>query len=500
MRIFGVGTLTMLAGLAGCNAVLGLEEQPLRSFDAGTTGPVAPAACRVDGDCVPPNGCYTGRCDTVLGACAYTLCSSNARACSAGTCDPTTLTCTGEKDYGFRAGGYAVPDVTIACKDASACLAAAFPFVFIGTPSGVTTLGVESIAGSTARKIPTQVDIHPAQLVTSGRRLWILGEVQGAAPPYQLPIATIEIPSDPTIASLSATTSLVAYPFPRAVGFPAPKGALFVSFDDASQGFPTARVDAPLPSGAAFEMRAGSGPGASSSALPMFRIPQDAANGSLVASSGERLVVYRAPATFNLITTPATATATLAADDVITPAPPVLAAPRFTQGPNGTVMLGAPVVADPENDCNCTSHQRLQWVLPNTSAAKVDANQVADPEGYQNPFVGGAAACHTCNPASYFVGATLAAWVDDRRVLVAAPASDPAENRTLTAVRLLERDPIAAPATRRFSTTPADAPPGNFATDRIALASSNGLGYLLLAGSQGSGVTLATIDPRCDAK
>lgn len=500
MRSVGVG-LVMLVGVAGCNALLGLDEQSLRpDAGPGETGTVTPDACRVDSDCVPPNGCYTGRCDAVLGACAYTLCSSNARACSAGTCDPATLTCKDDKDYGFRAGGYAVPDVTIGCKDASACVAAAFPFVFIGTPNGITALGVESIIGSAARKIPTQIDIHPAQLVVSGRRLWILGEVQGTAPPYQLPIAVVSVPSDPTTPSFRATTILAAYPFPTAVGFPAPDGGLFVSFNDATQGFPTARVDAPLPSNASFELQAASGPAPSASTLPMFRITQDAPNGSIVASSGERLVVYRTPATFNLITTPATTTATLAPDDVMAPAPPLLAPPRFAQGPSGTVMLGGPVTADPAGDCNCTSHQRLQWVLPNASATKVDATQVADPEAYQNPFVGGDAACHTCNPASYFVGGTLATWVDDRSALVAAPASDPAANRTLTAVRLLERDPIAAPPTRRFSTTPTDVPTGNFASDRIAIASSNGLGYLLLADSQGNGVTLATIDPRCDAK
>lgn len=492
--------LVMLVGVAGCNALLGLDEQPLRPTDGGTSTSLAPDACRADTDCVPPNGCYTGRCDTVVGACAYTLCASNGRACSAGTCDPTTLTCKDDKAYGFRAGGYAVPDVALGCKDASACLAAAYPFVFIGTPNGIASLGVESITAGAARTIPTQIDIHPTQLVTSGRRLWILGEMQGTAPPYRLPIAIVDVPSDPTIASFTATTTLLAYPFPTAVGFPAPNGALFVAFNDATQGFPTARIDAPLPNGVTFELQTGSGPAPSASVLPMFRISQEVPNGSIVASSGERLVVYRAPATFNLITTPATATATLATDDVIAPAPPLLAPPRFAQGPNGSVMLGGPVTADPANDCNCTSHQRLQWVFPNASAATVEANQVADPEAYQNPFVGGDAACHTCNPASYFVGGTLATWVDDRSALVAAPASDPAENRTLTAVRLLERDPIAAPPARRFSTAKADVPTGNFASDRIAIASSNGLGYLLLADSQGKGITLTTIDPRCDAK
>ena len=104
--------------------------------------------------------------------------------------------------------------------------------------------------------------------------------------------------------------------------------------------------------------------------------------------------------------------------------------------------------------------------------------------------------CHTC---AYFGLPSIPAWIDSRSVLVASPAGDPAVNRTLTAVRLVERDPVAVPPTRRLVTLPSDVPTGNFATDRIALTASGGLGFLLIAGGDGSMGRLSIFDPRCDA-
>jgi hypothetical protein len=93
----------------------------------------------------------------------------------------------------------------------------------------------------------------------------------------------------------------------------------------------------------------------------------------------------------------------------------------------------------------------------------------------------------------------LATWLDRRTVLTAAPASKPLGARNVTDVRLLGRDPFETNVKRRFTTKPTDTPKGEFGVDRIALTSSNGIGYLLLADGQGNNLSLSIVDPACDA-
>jgi hypothetical protein len=169
----------------------------------------------------------------------------------------------------------------------------------------------------------------------------------------------------------------------------------------------------------------------------------------------------------------------------------------FAQGPDGAVMMTAPIVADgPPPDCNCSSHARLQYVFPNAVATSADVNQLLDPEAFTNPQVAGGQ-CHVCT-GDYVRAPTLATWLDRRSVLTASPFSGGAANRVLTDVRLLARDPLEGNPKRRFQTKPTDMPKGDFAVDRIALTSSAGIGYLVLADGQGNDVSLSIVDPRCD--
>jgi len=505
MRWLVVATLAISAA-AGCNAILGIEEKGAKpEADAGA-GDAADAAvtprandrCTSDADCVPPNDCYTGRCDTTVGACAYALCDVKGRACAAATCDTAKNTCGDARDYGMRTTSYSVTGVTLGCRSPELCVASAFPYVFLGTGTDVVALRVDDRLATAAKLVPVeQVTVRPSQLVANGRRLWILGEPQGTAPPYQLPVGWIDVPSDPTVASLPGKTVLLSYPFPSAIGFPAPDGGLMVVDNDLAQGFPAARLAPPLESGASMAVVNPIDAGAPSPppAIPLVRVPTAPPGSTIVASSGSRLVAYRAPGIVNLIDPGGLAGATVGPDTALTPPYSSFGQLRFASSANGAVLLTTAIVADlPAPDCNCTSHARMHWVLPNAVGAS-EANQAIDYEGWVGPQIPNAA-CRACNP-SYVTSAGVVATVDAHTALAAAPAS---ENRAFTAVRVLGRDPIAAPPKRRFVTSAADDPQGNFATDRIALTSSNGYGYLVLADSQGNKVTLSIIDPRCDAK
>ena len=508
----------MIAGmLAACNAVLGIEEQPTRAVpeegggDAGASeAAVRPALepCARDVDCVAPNGCYTPHCDTVLGACTYALCEAKDRTCARGVCNTTTFACSDSLPYGFLATSYDVGGVTSGCgPKPEACVAAAFPFVFVGTRDDVVALRADDLTAKAAIKVPvTGLTTKPQQVIASGRRIWVLGAVQGTVPPYQLPIASIDVPSDPTVTEIHAQTTLVAYSFPRAVGFPAPNGALFVAYDDATQGSPVALVQAPLTEttlGLAMAGDAGSIDGGAPpvrSTTSMIRVPGVPAGASIVASSGERVVLWRYPSTFNLIAAAGTPAAAVQGDLPLNALFASAYGPSttsFAQGPDGTVMIAGPVAADNPADCNCTTHARLQYVFPNAIATATDVNQIVDPEVWVNagPPV---PMCRVC-PASYEGRRFLATWLDHRTALTAAPASNPLGMRNVTDVRLLGRDPLEGNPKRRFTTKPTDMPKGEFGVDRIALTSSNGIGYLVLADGQGNDVSLSIVDPACDA-
>jgi hypothetical protein len=505
MRRRAFGALAALATAAvACNALLGIEEKGAKPdiADGGDAGvidrpdaPLATDKCTTDSDCVPPNGCYTPHCNTTLGACAYALCEAPGRACAVGACDPAKLTCGDPRDYAMRTTSYSVTGIALGCRKAGLCVAAAFPYLFLGTRNDVVALRVDDLLATSASVVPIgQVIIRPSQLVPSGRRVWILGDPQGTAPPYQLPVAWIDVPSDPTAPALPGKTVFLSYPFPNAVGFAAPDGGLFVVYDDVAQGFPATRLVPPLESGATMAVVNPEDAGAPSPppAIPLVRVSAPPAASDVIASSGGRLVVYRPPGIVNVVDMAGVAGAALSGDATLAPAYASFGPPQFASEPSGAVVMTTSIVAD--GDCNCTSHQRMHWLLPNAVSGN-EPNEAVDYEGYVGPQIANAA-CHACNP-SYMTFAGSIAAVDKATALAASPAS---ENRDFTAVRAITRDPIALPAKRRFVTTAADDPQGNFATDRVAIASSNGLGYLVMSDSQGNKVTVSIVDPRCDAK
>jgi hypothetical protein len=513
--------LGLAAVVVGCNLVFGIEEQPLRGGpedagdEDGEAGRPALETCTRDQDCIPPNACYTPHCDTVLGACTYALCEAKDRTCAMGTCDTRTFACSEPQAYGFRSTSYDVPGITSGCgPNPESCVAAAFPFVFVGTRDDVVALRADDLTGTTppGKVAITNLGTKPQQLVASGRRVWVLGAVQGGSPPYQLPVTSIDVPSDPTVTTIRARTTVVRYPFPSATGFPAPNGGLFVAHNDATQGFPTALLAGPIDDGATFGLEsaidAGGGFDASvppvEGSLTMYRTAVLPADRKLAASSGSRLVVYRFGAVFNLITGAGTQTAALQPDVQMQSQLIPIGPHRFAQGPDGVVVMNAPIQADPAPqppdppDCNCQSRERVQWVFPNAIATTPDTEQRADPATYVNVQVPGGQ-CHQCT-GEYVKLPSLATWIDRRTVMTATAFGTTPTTRTTTEIRLLGRDPLDGYPMRRVQTKTTDTPMGSFATDRIALTSSNGIGYLILADGQGNDVSLSIFDPRCDTR
>lgn len=508
----------LVVAAAGCNLVFGIEEGSPKppdvvadAADEGLPPRVAPSQCRSDVDCVPPTACHTAHCDTLLGACTYVECETKDRACSASVCDRATATCGPPKDHGFRVGAMRAAGTTLGCGTRpDACVAAIYPFLFIGTRDATVAMRVDSPLATAATRVPIKnADFRPERLIVSGRRLWVLGAAQGTQAPYKLPITAVDVPADPTIAFLDASATVLDYPFATAEAMPAPNGRLFLVHDDPARGLPTAILGLPLPPSGSLAVAnpygapADAGPDADAAppalpppspppTIPMFRLPTVTAATSVGAASGTRLVAMRG-AFVSTVNNAGTAEVSQSAETAINPPLFLLAAPRFSQGADGIALLGAPVNLDGATpmgpDCNCNSAARVQWLVSGAEAPAIDVGLFADSETYTNPVMG---ACHAC-PAGYFVPRPLVAWVDRKRALVAAPAS---EGRPLLSVRLVTRDPLPVTATKRREV----ATEGNAATDRIALTSAAGYGYLVTANAEGNDPNVTVFDPRCDVK
>jgi hypothetical protein len=495
-----VGVLGAVFFVWGCNAILGIEEQGVRpsvvvDAEAPDAGPNM-GACLTDEDCAIADGCYTPHCTS--GQCSYGLCEVAGKACAAGTCDPTTRTCSGSTDYGFRTTSY--PTVAPACADASDCVVALWPFLFVGTSSGVTAMYVDDPLAAGARTIPVGgFDGPVGKLVVSGRRLWILGSPTspdgGLA--TTLRIGYVDVATTPTLHRLDAMTTELGVPAPM-TGFAAPDGALFVAIVTGVQGldFASARLAPPLPTNGRFVLGgdAGASAGDGITLHPAAGLVPHAL-AQIVASSGERLIVHEPPSTYFAIAAPGT-TAAQAEAKVVTTFPAAAGPTTFEQSAAGALLGVSAPPNDPASDCGCTSVARARWLFASKDDVAIDQATAIDTESYKNPQIAGQA-CHVCT-GGYFSPIAQGVLLGANEALIAAPAGDPPANRIRTAVRLVTRAPAAADARRRFVLPTAEHPSGNFATDRLAFAADRGLGFLVVSDAANT-ARVSIFDPRCEA-
>lgn len=493
----GVAALLVLVA-PGCNLVLGIEEQgrrPITATDATvaetgvTTGP-----CTQDADCVAPDACYTAHCDTSTGRCWNRVCEVAGKACSAGTCNPTTRACEGTTDYGFRTTSY--PVIAPGCADAGECVAAIWPFLFVGTPGGVTAMYVDDPLAKGARTIPVSgFEGAVGKLVASGSRLWILGTPEGGDGGTTMTVALgfIDVPtSTTTLERLDATTSRFDEPLVSMTAFAAPKEALYVALalGPGAAGFPNALITPPLPARGRFVLAGAGGGGDAIELRPASDVPQGA-SGLLVGSSGERLVVHEFPSTYFMITGPGTP-APKAEARIATTFAPAVSFPSFAQGRQGALVSASIVHDDPPNDCGCSSVARMRWLFASKDDRAIDQTTAIDVERYRNEQSNNQP-CHTCL-SGYFVPPVRAVWLDDNTALVAAPAKDP--NRARTAVRAVTRSPAERLTGRRFVVPPEEASAGTPGADRLAFTADKGIGFLVITDVMNR-ARLSIFDARC---
>jgi hypothetical protein len=489
LRAGGAAAAACLAGFAGCS--LGLDEGLLTAIedDAGSTSdaPIEAAVgdvlasdassdvasdaapCAKDVDCKSSDACLVGRCDLALHACVYDTCPTNA--CQASYCDRASHTCSAPTTYGFHAAAIRVTVGAVGCGGvASRCLAAVAPFVFVGTSNGVIAYVITEPSNPAPAAAPvTGLPFLPAWILGNGRRVYFVGGVVGAGPTYRLPLAWIDVPTDPKTTPLVVHTVLQSYGQPTvSMAFVGGGGSLFLEYADAQKAYPAAFLTAPLQD---------------LDAVRLFPSPGIPVNAAPLAASGSRLVVYRwandggaLTAYFSFETNAGTANAQNAGEQPqFKEMGPTYSQPVLAAGPDGSLLWSTPSVVVNDGGEPVIRAARMAWLVADQNATKLDATVHVDVETYQPALPWGS---NVAGPM---------AWLDAKTALALAAAPG-VQNQTSVQVATNSPTPAIIGGGRRYVV------PVN--TTQVGAAASNGLGFVLAADANDA-ATLHVFAPAC---
>jgi hypothetical protein len=394
--------------------------------------------CTTDAECPSSHGCLTGRCDAIRGVCVYDVCKQPGPSCAVARCNEAVRSCGAPTPHGFHAG---VIDVgaPLACADAtvSKCIAAAYPFVFVLTTTGVRVHSAIDPMNPTPRSVAlTGPSFQPAQLVATANRVYFVGPPNGAS----AQVAWVDVPVDPFTTTL-ATTAQATLTISADAGtsaFAATADSIFVVGQVAP--YPTALV--------------GQAAGATVNAYPL---PPVGPYPTLAGASGTRLLVQSTfgGADYRFVLNAGTASATLSAD-AGSPAAQSMFAIQYGQGHDGSIVAHGGVFGGTYPDFGYSSTGAV-WLVANAAATSYGTQAVA-------------VETYTPYASTYPLGPI--AWLDPDRVLVTALAAG-AAGTTSVQVATKATNPPSKIAGRRF-TFPAD-------PIKIGAAASNGLGYVLVS-------------------
>ena len=453
--------LGALALAGGCS--LGLDPNKIPGADAsfeggGDAGVDAPnpLACKADPDCKSSNGCLTGSC-TDAGECEYTTCKTTA-ACTAEVCDEGSHTCSAPSPLGFHAGSFHVSIGAAGCNGnnpgggagARRCLAAVYPFVFFGTTNGVVAYPVDDPTANNPPAIQVGgLPFLPSYIVASGKTVYFVGTVQGAGPLYKLPIASVTVPKDPSVGTITADAVFDTVDQPS-VDLVVPDGAggIYLVHHDATKFDPARDVTAPLKDLDTLTFY-------SSSGLP--------ANSLVSAASGKRLVTFRPQnggqfdSFFSLVTNAATSGAQDPGEQSMLASMGQNYQNHYlAQTPSGGVLWSAESVSIPDGGPTTTTSARVAWVLQDQSATSFNAQTHVDVSTYN---LSGLPTPDLSGPL---------AWIDDTDAIVISALPG---NTAQSTVQVATRNGTPSVVPGRSFTLP-------FHPSELAVTSSNGFAYV----------------------
>jgi hypothetical protein len=447
-----------------------------RPVDSGApdTAPASDSGrCAVNADCTSANSCLTGTCDA--GTCSFAVCPTSA--CQGSSC--TAGACSIPASYGFHATQVTVSTGALGCGgNAQACLAAAYPFVFVGTTNGVVAYAVNDPSNPSPPVVPIKgLPFVPSFLASMGSRVYFVGAIQGSGTSY--PIASLDVPTNPLVPSLQASAVLqVASVAGISAAWAGTDGSLFLVYNDGTGAFPSANVAEPLAAGP----------------VTFYSSPGIPAGAAPVAASGARFLVARwqgAMTPYQTLFSFENAAGTLAAASsaeqdggeqpsfaAIGPTTPLS---TYAQGADGSDLWGSETAVIDDAGALTVSAVRLAWLVASGTAAAVTPAPFVDVEQY--------------SPSVPYSSPSLAgpvAWVDSTTALVLATAHEYAGMANpQTSVQIATTSPQLAleGGLRSLITQP---------IGQVGAASSGGFGYVLAAGGVGAtSCTLHVFAPSC---
>lgn len=482
--LFALASASTMLAAASCS--LGLDESKIGAWkeagafdanvedtgalDGGDSGPTPglpdAATCTKDDDCKATHGCLKGKCDLSRKACVFDVCHETA--CNAAACDTNAKTCGAAKPYPFKATQFAVG------APVTGRIAAVHPWLFAQTATGIVAFNVGNTSSTTPPSVPVVgLGFVPTQMVVSGSRLYFLANPTGPGP-SRLPLAWVDVPSDPFAAKIEAKSVLATYSRPAAegVGLVARGGDTALLLGPQAQSYPSATIQAPL-----------------LEPLTITATPIVFSVGTSPATmSGGRLVMQSIDgtgiATFGLINGAGTTTPQNAGDTRFADAGPLSGPQQFSQSPEGAVfwtissLSGAPGAMG-----TVTRALRGHFLLP-------------DGNGAFDPAAGFDVEVYNVTPVGQ--GANLAgptAMLDANTAMVLAAARE--NPGAATAVQFARKQPLgivknADNTTPRRSVLPV--PVANF----VSATGSNGVGYVVAnEGGPTPNATVYVFDPAC---
>ncbi len=491
--VAALGLAALLSGGAAASCSLGLDEGLIGQTDAAPTptttttvepppdtsapdAPVkpvdassdsrAPSTCARNEDCVTSAICQKGRCDLAAKRCVYEICPQTDR-CKVAACNATTGACEAPVDRPFSET-FSIIDQPSATGPFRG-VALIEPFVFVGTSSGVYAYSLQE-AGVPKTPIPVAgAAFVPQYLFASGRRLYIVGPLQGSAQ-RRLAVGWLDVPADPAPAELRAESKYVTFNAPSLGSvFPYPGERMLVGQQSSGSAF---GITEP-PFGTAIALQ--------TAILP---------SGLLAANSGDRVVLLRSVSgttapVLSLVTGAGTATPNAGADQSIQPggnASYSFASGYFATSPAGAVAMSWQMTnsAAPFNGNAVAA--RLSFLLKDDKDVAFSGSDFLDYVTFPSPGVS-----NNTNLAGPI------AWADDATVL--ATYATPGSPTTRTNAVFVRRARTDAGVDAGM-TAPVELPipPSNLA----GIAAAPGVGALLASAGGGYQITVlreGCVDP-----
>jgi hypothetical protein len=426
--------------------------------------------CSSDADCQassPGGACVTSaHCDLAWHLCMYDVC--DVGVCATSGCNLLSQQCAAPTPFAYEISLFSVGYGGVGGWGPRYALAAAFPFLFVLTNNGVVAYDVVNPLGSAPPAIPVQgVPFIPVAVVASGRRVYFVGPVAGAGPNYRQAVAWIDVPGNPFLTTLVATTAWIGTT-QNALANVLADGTGGVNLEYGSVSRPTAWIHPPL------------GDTTMIVPAPINGLLPDA---DLVASSGQELLAYRYNAAnhrpgFALVTGVENSSGQASAEQAVTSYGPVDNQAAF--GPADDVSAlweSAPLRLTADGGTGGVQFARLTWLSTvvdgGAEASLIGAQTFANLENYPASTTGA-----VVGPPVYLGNDTS---------LAIAAASGNLED---TSVQVFSRATGALVAGER-----AIIPVG---PAFVGVAASNGFGYLLAQDDpQNRSATIYIVAPGC---